>query len=213
MVNTFHISWKTYICIELQMNSEFSLAFFWWSAKKYCQYSWQLALSWRQKTRRDREIESLDISAKSTNRVNAILAALLLLLQKKENAILLHTLRVIKPTRGVLKRIVIHKIRILCGLLLLMHLFAFLFNKIGTIPAHTTKFILLHFCAYESFSRFYFSIQSMLHFFLKANCEIIFSSLNMNNFWRIEMNTLHIYKNNEWIFIPHSTNLGYTGCL
>ena len=72
MVNTCHISWKTYICIELQMNSEFSLAFFWWSAKKYCQYSWQLALSWRQKTRRDREIESLDISAKSTNRVNAI---------------------------------------------------------------------------------------------------------------------------------------------
>ena len=131
MVNTCHISWKTYICIELQMNSEFSLAFFWWSAKKYCQYSWQLALSWRQKTRRDREIESLDISAKSTNRVNAILAALLLLLQKKENAILLHTLRVIKPTRGVLKRIVIHKIRILCGLLLLMHLFAFLFNKIA----------------------------------------------------------------------------------
>ena len=59
------------------------------------------------------------------------MAALLLLLQKKENAILLHTLRVIKPTRGVLKRIVIHKIRILCGLLLLMHLFAFLFNKIA----------------------------------------------------------------------------------
>ena len=104
---------------------------FWRSAKKYWQYSWQLALSWRQNTRRDREIESLDISAKSTNRVNAILAALLLLLQKKENAILLHTLRVIKPTRGVLKRIVIHKIRILCGLLLLMHLFAFLFNKIA----------------------------------------------------------------------------------
>ena len=143
MVNTFHISWKTYICIELQMNSEFSLAFFWWSAKKYCQYSWQLALSWRQKTRRDREIESLDISAKSTNRVNAILAALLLLLQKKGKCYTtLHTLRVIKPTRGVLKRIVIHKIRILCGLLLLMHLFAFLFNKIAHLGRHYALCIL-----------------------------------------------------------------------
>ena len=136
MVNTFHISWKTYICIELQMNSEFSLAFFWWSAKKYCQYSWQLALSWRQKTRRDREIESLDISAKSTNRVNAIFGCC------KKRKMLLHTLRVIKPTRGLLKRIVIHKIRILCGLLLLMHLFAFLFNKIAHLGRHYALCIL-----------------------------------------------------------------------
>ena len=106
--------------------------FFWWSAKKYCQYSWQLALSWRQKTRRDREIESLDISAKSTNRVNAIFGCFAATAAKKGKCYTtLHTLRVIKPTRGVLKRIVIHKIRILCGLLLLMHLFAFLFNKIA----------------------------------------------------------------------------------
>ena len=79
---------------------------------------------------------------KNFNGEKMAVSALLLLLQKKENAILLHTLRVIKPTRGVLKRIVIHKIRILCGLLLLMHLFAFLFNKIAHLGRHYALCIL-----------------------------------------------------------------------
>ena len=96
-----------------------------------------------------------------------------------------------------------------------MHLFAFLFNKIGTIPAHTTKFILLHFCAYESFLVSTFQFKACC-IFSKSKLwnHLFYLEYEYLNICMIEMNTpIHLQKQWMVIFILHSTKLIYTGCL